>query len=241
MSEESENTLAGTKYEGKTAEDLARMHTELEGKLGEQGTELGALRESVNRLTAELSRREAAAAPADTGRTPKDRYKKYAEKLLLDPETVVPEMIEDIRSEIKGELAQGMGAAEHRRTVIEGFMRDNPEMMKVKEIFGEIGDRIARANPNADFRGVLDAAKKETSGYLQELRKRGVLVGGDATAPNKTAGITTSGGRARDTGPQASGETDEQPASGSESSILAEIKSLKSFRENRMGYRRAKQ
>lgn len=239
MSEEGstwKNKELEAKYAGKSAEDLAEMHAALEGRLGQQGEELGALRTSLDRLTAELTKRSASGTEPTEGRTPKSRYAKYADRMILEPDKALPEFAEEIKNEVRSELTAGMTQADTYKRITDQFMHDNPELVKVREIFGEIGDRLYRANPQADYGSILAEAKKRTTTYLQELRKRGVIVGGDNSSPRKSDGITTSGGRVRDTAPPG-GDGDDNPAN-PDDVILKEIASIKGWRDKRATFRR---
>jgi len=231
------NAELEAKYAGKSAEDLAEMHSALEQRLGTQGEELGALRASLDRLTQQLTQGAGRTEPAE-GRTPKGRYAKYADKLILDPAATLDEVAAEIKNEVRTELTNGMSQAENYRRITDDFMRNNPELVKVREIFGEIGDRLYRANPQADYGQILEEARKRTTTYLQELRKRGVIVGADSSSPRKNDGITTSGGRTRDTAPAGGGDEGDGAAS-PDDAVLKEIASIKSWRDKRSSFRRS--
>ena len=89
------------KYQGKSVEELAQMHSELEGKLGKQSNELGELRSAVQYQQQYLQNQatQQGQSQGDTGTT----------KLELNNETFYDKPLESTRQVVQEEIGQALG------------------------------------------------------------------------------------------------------------------------------------
>lgn len=238
MPEQSENMdekpqvdpLKGTKYEGKSAAEIAQMHGDLEGLMGRQGDELGQLRSAVQSLAASRKSEETLTRePAN-----KDDYvRRYAEDLIVSPEEVLPKLVADITKNVRREVMEEVSGRVTSERQLEDFYRVNPELNEYREIVNVIGNRISVANPNSTFEQILAATKEQSVKYIADLSKR--LTGKQDTSDKRRAAITTSGGKAREaiedeetTRPEASGVDPEQQV------ILDEVRRIKEGRSKKL-------
>lgn len=209
--------LAGTKYEGKTAAEIAAMHEALESKIGAQGEELGTLRGTVEELQRQMPRREPAA---------KSEYTELGDRLIVDPASALPELEERI-------VRRTLGQVQRSRTndeVVRQFFAANPELEDYKEIVSVIGERIFQQNPGKSLAAVLADTKREATAYISDLRKR--MGAPDPVKERKRAGVTTGGGSARETA--ADREEPEVEGDPEQESILKAVQELKSFRKEKI-------
>jgi len=126
---ETKDPFVGTKYEGKSAEEIAQMHSELESKLGTQSKELGELRGKIEE------------AEQYGGYNQPQGQQQYQNPLEQAPQQQAPELGPDddayievgqAKKMMKQELFQRdmqmchmMGQQAKRR-----FAKDNPELWK---------------------------------------------------------------------------------------------------------------
>jgi len=201
------------KFRGKSAAEIARAYEELESKLGQMGAELGQLRAMVAQR--EQSR------PSDYVDR---RWSELADKLLVDPESAVAKLAEELKREVLTEAYRVSSAQMSAREQLEAFFRANPDLDKFREVVAVIGERIYQSNPHLPFSEVLKMTAEESRRYLASLQARLADVKGA-----KRAAATTSGGTARESAPERAPETPRKE----EDEVMAAIRELHEFRAKR--------
>ena len=226
------------KYRGKSAAEIAAMHGELETKLGEQGTELGELRQMVRTL---MQGRENKPAANEREAADVSEYKRLGDDLILSPEKVLPAVAKKIKDELRAEMRGELTQRDTLRTQTDRFFTDNPNLDQYREIVSYIGNQVFTTHPDWSFDRVLEETKKQSLTYLGSLKERLNSDPGKSKERMK-AGITTSGGKAREG--IAAGEEEGTPETPTldpdQQAIMDEIKSVKEFRGPRMGIGRPK-
>lgn len=183
------------KYKGKSAAEIAAMHEALEHRLGEQGEELGQLRQAVSDLS-QARAAEATREPADKSDYSKSKYARYAEELIVSPDEALPKLMDELKADLRAELAAETSTQLTQREAVEGFFRANPELSEYREIVSVIGERLYQQNPGMSLTRLFEETKKASLQYIKSLKERMERKGKDADKARNA--ITTSGGRARE-------------------------------------------
>ncbi len=123
------------KYKGKTVEDLIKMHSNAERKLGEQGQEIGTLR----RLTDEVI-----GLKKPTTQKTEERKPVTVDALLSDPEKAIRDAVAN------SDVSQRLEAAEARNARLEASITEERFTAKHKDFTKDIEDPtfIAWVNKN---------------------------------------------------------------------------------------------
>jgi len=179
------------KYRGKSAAEIARMHMELESKLGEMGRELGELRSFVTSVTAT---REQPRTEEYVDR----RWSEVAEELFTNPEHAVRKVADKIRQEVLHEVTRVTATQLSAREQLEQFFRANPDLDQFREVVAVIGERLYQQNPSLPFDRILDMTAREARQYIASLKQRlerrrestkdAVTTGGTQTAREAATG-----------------------------------------------------
>lgn len=209
------------KYRGKTAAEIARMHMELETKLGQMGQELGQLRAMVQHVQ---QPREQASVSDYAER----RWSEVADELLVNPEKAVRRLADEIRREVLTEAYKVSTSQLSAREQLEAFFRANPDLDKFREVVAVIGERVYQSNPHLPFSEVLRLTADEARRYIASLKARLTDVKdakrAAATTPGSSSTRTESGAPAG-AEPSAGGRQDE---------VLEAIRELHDWRKKRM-------
>jgi len=220
--EEKQDPFKGTKFEGKTPQEIAEMYGNLETRLGTQGEELGYLRQVAQQRPAQQEREPAR----------KSDYVSYAEDLIVEPERVLPAFGEEIERRAVEKATRLVTQQMSAQQQIENFFRAHPELEPHRDIVSVIGEKIYAQYPNAPLGQVLGETERQAKQYIANLAERFDKKRG--TTDRMRAAVTTGGGKTREAAQEDEPEDRGAVMSSEQQNVMDEIKRIKDSRAKKM-------
>lgn len=202
----------------------------LERKLGEQGRELGFLRQKVDAILA--------AAPPKPQEDRVSDYRSIGERIILEPDEAIPALASKIREEtreevlreVRGELARQMAMKE----MVDQFYQKNPDLADWRDVVAIIGQGLQRQHPDRPLPEILEETARQAREWLSSADERFRRRRGDSS--RKLAATTTSGGMAREGAPAKIAEVPAKPrpSDPQEAAVMDAVEELRQYRLKRM-------